>query len=484
MSEQHKQQSKESPLQEQALRVGLIQNGKIVEEKWFRREKQKAVTIGGGMGNSFLIDGLGLPERFPLIQASKEGFVLQIAEGMSGHLMMGGRRLSLSQIEDFGKLVGSFSVTIDGKETGETFGGQRRVYELKLDENSRGKMMLGEWVMLFQLAVPPPAPAPIPFPKLMAGGWRQGLDWAYASILMFSFVAHSVAVVWIKQIGPMKPKAVLEEACFRGTCRQKPELTRVPNFFPKAKPKKEDVKRKTDKSKSPSKGKQQRTKRRRRAGVKTPNTKPGRVKRDPRKIGILQLLYSKGKAKGNVSAIIGKDSFHVLRQGLKDVDGVSTNVADASRQGKRNIKGPGKFDLKKDLIGTDPQEALRLGKKPRKKRRGAKLKGSFKMELQEPMTTGSLDSASVAKVIRNNYGRIKYCYERVMKRQANLHGKVTIELTINTRGKAGNFRVVEDQLHSRQVVRCVMRRLRSFRFPKAKDGDVTVELPFLFQKGQ
>ena len=71
-----------------------------------------------------------------------------------------------------------------------------------------------------------------------------------------------------------------------------------------------------------------------------------------------------------------------------------------------------------------------------------------------------------------------------MKRETHLQGKITLELTINAKGRASQFRVVEDQLRSRKVVRCVIRRLRSFRFPKPKGGDATVELPFLFQKGE
>ena len=93
--------------------------------------------------------------------------------------------------------------------------------------------------------------------------------------------------------------------------------------------------------------------------------------------------------------------------------------------------------------------------------------------------TGDLSPQEVAKVVNRRIGAIKGCYERALRRNPNLEGKVTVRFTITGSGKVSAAKTTLNELSS-EVGNCIVSAFKRFRFPPPDGGALTVEYPFLF----
>ncbi|HEX4517213.1 MAG TPA: hypothetical protein VH054_26895, partial [Polyangiaceae bacterium] len=127
-----------------ALRVAIVVEGRIVEERMFR---QRARVTG-------LVD-----DRLTLFDVRDSAWFLCVPNGSLGHVVT----------EAGGEDVGPIASRV------------------RLDESSRGKIVIGKSTVLFQFVVPPPHPSPPQLPLATKG--RQ-IDWTLTVIVAFSFLVH------------------------------------------------------------------------------------------------------------------------------------------------------------------------------------------------------------------------------------------------------------------------------------------------------
>src|SRR5438270_1507109 len=67
------------------LRIGIIQGGKIVEERLVR--KRETVTIGQSVKNTFVVPAsTALTRSFPIFEMTPQGYALNFTEGMDGRI--------------------------------------------------------------------------------------------------------------------------------------------------------------------------------------------------------------------------------------------------------------------------------------------------------------------------------------------------------------------------------------------------------------
>ena len=111
-----------------------------------------------------------------------------------------------------------------------------------------------------------------------------------------------------------------------------------------------------------------------------------------------------------------------------------------------------------------------------------KVSGSVKSEA--PAVDGELDPAMVAKEVRTRLGAIKACYERALKRNPTLSGKVVIHWTITQAGTVSGVDVEQDTLGDAEVASCMKALVARWRFPAPAGGSVDVSFPFVFQSSQ
>ena len=93
---------------------------------------------------------------------------------------------------------------------------------------------------------------------------------------------------------------------------------------------------------------------------------------------------------------------------------------------------------------------------------------------------GSLDSGSIAKVVQKRMKSIQGCYNKELKRDPSLKGKVEIEFTIGENGRIEEALTVGNTMGNKTVANCILRMLKRWKFPKPDGGSVTVVFPFIF----
>lgn len=75
----------------------------------------------------------------------------------------------------------------------------------------------------------------------------------------------------------------------------------------------------------------------------------------------------------------------------------------------------------------------------------------------------------------------KDCYERVLRKDPTLEGKIVVEFTIEPEGHVGAARAARDTMHNKALTACVLKAVKRMRFPRSSDGPVTISNVFVFQ---
>ncbi len=464
------------------LRIGIIQNKKIIEERLLR--KREPVTVGESAKNTFALPATGLPSRFPLFELKGDKYYLTFAEWMEGRVSLGTKALTLQDLRTQGvaKKVGQveYRNPKDPQKKRKVF-----VYQVPLTDKSRGKLTFGEVLLLFQFVDPPKLPAKSSV-KFVQGSWFQGFDWVYASILLFSFILHASVIYWCQITGPL-PHTTLDQ---------------IPERFAKLivpKMEKKVVLKKKD-TKGEGKGKKganrRRATRRRRTSSRR-RVAPGprrrltaaeraarraayraRVSRRLARVGIIALIGAKGSGAGGAvqDVIAGNRIGGKLDEALKGVSGVAVGGADVPRGTRRGGGGRGSLSVKASLQG--PVGGGGGGGNIGGRRKRVRIRSSMKIQEIEP-EGGTLNQAALARLLRRKRSAFQYCYEKELKRNPGLRGKISIRILIAMTGRVSETEIQENRLGS-AVARCIISKLRRIRFPKPKGEPVSIVLPLIF----
>jgi hypothetical protein len=101
--------------------------------------------------------------------------------------------------------------------------------------------------------------------------------------------------------------------------------------------------------------------------------------------------------------------------------------------------------------------------------------------LSQVKGAGELSKDEIQRVINSRVGEIQYCYEKQLRGNAGLAGRVVLEWTVTTSGAVSVVKVSTSTLSSSEATHCMMDRVKKWRFPKPRgSGNVTVVYPFVF----
>src|SRR5205814_8166362 len=78
------------------LRIGIIQGGRIVEERLVR--KRENITIGQSAKNMFVVPSDVLPRHWLLFEVTGNRYVAHFSEGMDARIAVGSEIISLAQL--------------------------------------------------------------------------------------------------------------------------------------------------------------------------------------------------------------------------------------------------------------------------------------------------------------------------------------------------------------------------------------------------
>lgn len=112
---------------------------------------------------------------------------------------------------------------------------------------------------------------------------------------------------------------------------------------------------------------------------------------------------------------------------------------------------------------------------------GGRGKGTTRIVPGKTIIQGSLSKEEIGRVIRRNLARFKYCYEKQLNANPNLQGKIAVYFTIAPTGDVADASVRETSMNEENVESCVVKVMRSLKFPKPRGGGiVVVTYPFVF----
>jgi hypothetical protein len=100
-----------------------------------------------------------------------------------------------------------------------------------------------------------------------------------------------------------------------------------------------------------------------------------------------------------------------------------------------------------------------------------------------PDVSGVLPAELVQRVVRQNFGRFRSCYEDGLRKNPSLSGRVTARFVIDRAGAVTSAQNGGSDLPDSAVVSCVVSAFYGLSFPAPDNGVVRVSYPILFSVG-
>jgi len=429
-----------------ALRVGLIQRGKIVEERLLRRPEP--VTIGSSPKCTLAVPQGDLPVSFELFGVARGGYQLAFDQRMNGHVASPEGQL------DFDQLVAQGVARRKGA-----------LHVVALEPNQWGRVTFGEATVLFQFVKPPPLVPRAHLPREVRGNRFRSMDPLFVGLLVASVAAHVSAYAGLSRV-PVREEVTLEEIPDRFARLLIPERKPEPQAAVQERKAEEEKEEKKPEEKKPEDP--QRT-------VERKAARAAAVAQAVQQKGILRVLGSlgPGSGRGAVADVFGQGgAFGDVAQALSGAGGVAV-ATEPGGVGGRKGGGQGGAASIGDL-GTSGGGKVALGTKSE-----VQVSGSVGVEEAE-VDSPDVDQQKLGAFVRARMAAIKACYELQLKRNPNLKGKIRIRFTILETGGLADVAAVENTLGSGDVAACIVGTVRGWRTPFRPSGTVQVEYPFIF----
>jgi TonB family protein len=435
---------------EKILRACVVQGGRVLDEQ--RLKLRQPLTIGTGPKNIFVINHPSLPRTHTLFVNKGGAYELVFTESMRGKISIhgGGAPLDFAQIRAQGI----------AKKKGDTF-------HLPLTENHRGKIMLGDATLIFQFVVPPPQPARAKLPAAARGSFWKSLDWPYFSALFAIALVEAPIVITLQFVDPPK-EITLDQVDSRFASLIIPDYKPVEEKNDKAEEKGKAVASTKKEAKAKKAGPESEE-----AAAKAKAARSAEIRKSINNKGILGILGTagEGSASGAVADVFGSGSSldGDLDSAFEGISGVGV----ATTGGMSTTRGGGSGEAA-TIGGLATAGGGEVGLQGKAERKVGAVKAAA------PEVDGSLDSNVIARYVRGRMRSIQDCYEKELKRDPSLAGKIEIEFTISESGDVEDASVVTNQMGSDAVGNCIISRVKRWRFPKPDGGSVTVSYPFIF----
>lgn len=97
--------------------------------------------------------------------------------------------------------------------------------------------------------------------------------------------------------------------------------------------------------------------------------------------------------------------------------------------------------------------------------------------------SGRLPPEVIQRIVRQNFGRFRMCYENGLKSNPNLTGRVSVSFVIGVDGSVSSVGNGGSDLPDSGVVSCVVRSFGGLSFPQPEGGVVKVTYPIMFSPG-
>ncbi len=450
------------------LRIGVIQGGKIIEEKLVR--KRASVTVGTNTRNTIVLSAADVPKSFGLFEIKGNDYYLAFDDQMSGRVSVKDNASDLQSLKAQGLV----------KKSG-------KVYHLKLNDSSRGRVSVGSCIILFQFVNPPPEPVKPMLPASVKGYWTKNIDWPYTSTFSMVAISFLTIIFWAKQV-PLPKETTIED---------------IPDRFAKLIMPDKDLTKKDDKGEGPGEEAPKvekpvkKDKKEEKAvdnGDDQGDTKEARaakaaahraaVEKKVAGRGLLKILGAKGPGgMAGGSAVADVFSEGSLGDGTGAFDGVGGGLDVATSGGQKGSRGADGAGEAASIGDLGTKGVVGAAGKGARKKSEARVVARVSSAAMQEFDSDSRSQADIKKMMRRRLSGIKRCYEKRLKRNPELRGKVVIRFVIHPGGKVIEAEVVENTTGDSELAACVRSVVKRIRFGKTDGSETMVTYPFILVPG-
>lgn len=386
----------------------------------------------------------------------------------------------------FVKRDGRWELTLDAELEGRigTRGAVRSLTELRtgaegslrLDDDARGRLVVGELTLLFALEATRTATARAPLPASARGGLLTQIDARFTAFVVASFTAFfGLAIVLESSDFPVSHESIATDHLARLVFAEP-----TPPPEPDERDDVSDDVRVSDARDTPPTTQTRNVSRDARSSA-APSAAPSADDRariaEEASLAVQMMLGAQGLNGAVHDVLRGGVPTADAAQILGDASGVVPATASASvlRPGDGGGDGSGEDDLgaiaRRRVAALEPTSAAT-----------ERTISDVRIERFEPIGGGGdFDAAVVARAMRARLSAFRRCYEQALRHEPTLAGRWTIELTITERGEASEASIAERSTHSDTLERCVVEAVRRLRVNPAPVGDsVRLAYPLVF----
>jgi hypothetical protein len=435
------------------LRLGLVRNGRVVEERVIKR--REPVTVGASEKNQFVVAASELPSRFRLFDVQDDRYVLQFTDSMQGKIAL---PTGLTELAD----LRSKADRVEG------------IYRFDLSEDVRGKVTIGDSSFLFQFVAPPPVQPKPQLPVSVTRG-AVGIDWVTTMIAAFSFLAHfmGIGAVYSDWLDPVVDYDA-NVASLVESVRSLPPPPEVEQ--------KNVEEEKTDEAKVPDK-KDDKTK-----VAKQPMDRPTQRMSRVEAAALARELDSFDM--GILGANIGNTATSDV---LSASDSIATSVMDQAAASGAGVSsgGPGGLNIGAAggaiRPGAGGNSLASIGSSEKSAEQGS---GKV-VAVKGPTGNASVGGASVAaggqvsnasRVVARMRAQFRSCYTRGLSSNPDIAGRISLRLSIGAGGEVTSVTASSSGNLPSSVVECVKGRARAGRFAPPEGGMSVIAVPVTFVK--
>ena len=451
-----------APSGPKVLRIGLIHSGKIIEERIVRR--RETVSVGTSEKNHFIVQAPGLPSRFDIFQLVGSDYILNFTDQMRGRVALPGGVQDLQSLRSSG-----------GARNAGTH------YQIKLTDNSRGKVVIGNVTLLFQFVVPPPVQPRPQLPAAARGGFVKGIDWLFTAFVVFSYMVFFGFIVYLESADwPISQNLTLP-----------PEYAEMIFAEPAPPPEPVEATEVTDevadevaeevaeqvssgganagdgRSDDPSSSAEARA----------------RIAEEMAQSAVQQLIGALGEGGALADVLAGGAVTGNAADVLAQADGVGVAT---SQEGSLRTRGGGGGSGRGGGLGN--QRANAGGAEAtRTQQEGTRvvervIRGRVNFGGGDEIGgSGVFDQGQVVSMIRGRQSAFRRCYETSLRNNPTLAGRVAVRFTIMPQGNVTNASATENSTGDAALASCVVGVVRRLRWREGPDGgSVTFSYPFIF----
>jgi len=423
-----------------------------------------SLKIGYDPGNDIPIEGRGVPKKFTLVTGNRNYYLLWLQKDMQGEIVAGTSRLKIQDLI-----------------THELLRRKKGIYYLKItpDKDKYGWITLGPIKVSYRFNGKATVLQPVtPYWKLSRSLFRAMFSDITFKIIFLVLLVVGIAFGYkVNTIKITEPRRINLEQLSR----------RMARFIIRPQPasgalatkglgvgKKRESRTEGKSTKSEPKSNKSETSK----STATTSSKPA-AKTTVLSKGLLGLIAGTGpaaKSSNIIETLVDKGLVRELDEVLQSGKELEIELPSLTDEvGNLDaLFSDQDADVDKLIAGMKVEDHVKL-----------KEKGDVDLkEIGE--ITGSVaargwrSEESIRDVILSYMGRITYTYNRFLKKNPDLKGKIVLEMTIAASGEVTSCKIISSTVGDPEFEQAIIAVVQRFKFKPIPEGEITVENPFVF----